>query len=139
MTELLNLSDNELINKIIQTNLTRVPSDLFSDSEILLQIFIKPLTPAELSAYFKNILSLIVVSSEKKPGLISDNPMQGNIRNEFIYRAVLSVNRLDTIANSTEVSCNTDTYIRILDRNASDPIGSVFRRTIIWYPDNGNS
>jgi hypothetical protein len=116
LSELLELSDNELIKKIILTNLTRVPSDLFSDSETLLQIFIKPRTPAELSSYFKNILSLIVVRGEKKSGSLSDNPMQGNIRNEFIYRVVLSVNRLETIANSSEVIFTTDTYIRILDR-----------------------
>ncbi len=39
-----------------------------------------------------------------------------NIRNEFIYRVVLSINRLETICNTPEISFSTDTYMRILDR-----------------------
>ncbi len=53
LSGLLSESDNELVKEIVKTNLTRVPSDLFSKSEVLSQIFKKPSTPAELSDYFK--------------------------------------------------------------------------------------
>jgi hypothetical protein len=103
--------ENELIAEIVKTNLTRIPEDQFSKFENLSIVFKKPLTPLDLSDYFKNILSLIALKNEAK-----DKSQDVNIRNEFIYRVVLSINRLETIVKSTEVIFTTATYIIILDR-----------------------
>jgi hypothetical protein len=116
LSDLLNESDKELVKEIVKTNLIRVPSDLFSGSEYLSPLFIKPLTPSELSEYFKDILSIIALISENKPEVSQENPVQDSIRNEFIYRVVLSINKLETITDNPEVNFTTDTYIRILDR-----------------------
>jgi hypothetical protein len=116
LTGLLSESDSELVKEIVKTNLTRVPSDRFSKSETLAVIFNNPLTPADLSGYFKDILSLIALNSEKNTERSVNNTVQGNIRNEFIYRVVLSINRLETIVLSSDVNFTTDTYIKILDR-----------------------
>jgi len=116
LSGLLNESDNELVRKIIKANLIWVPSDYFSQSEHLKRVFSKPLTPAKLSDYLKDILSIIALNDLKNPDGSSDNSVQENIRNEFIYRVILSINRLEIIVNSREVSFTTDTYIRILDR-----------------------
>jgi hypothetical protein len=116
LTGLLSESDSELVKEIVKTNLTRVPSDRFSKSETLALIFNKPVTPADLSGYFKDILSLIALNDEINTERSVNNTVQGNIRNEFIYRVVLSINRLETIVLSPEVSFTTDTYIKILDR-----------------------
>ncbi len=104
-------SDTDLLKEIIKTNLLRVPADRFSKSAILTQIFRKPLTPSDLSAYFKDILSVIALKDGGKKNTVEDN-----IKNEFIYRVVLSINRLEAIVNSTEVSFTTGTYMKILDR-----------------------
>lgn len=116
LSGLMNDSDNELVSEILKTNLVMVPSARFAKSEHLATIFVKPLTPAMLSGYFKDILSLIAIKNEKNQDGSADKSVQGNIRNEYIYRIVLSINRLEAIVNSTEVSFTTDTYIRILDR-----------------------
>ncbi|MCX6325180.1 MAG: PD-(D/E)XK nuclease family protein [Bacteroidia bacterium] len=116
MSGLMSESDNQIINEIIKTNLIWVPSDRFARSEHLARVFIKPLTPALLSDYLKDILSLIASNDEKTRDGSDINPVQRNIRNEFVYRVVLSINRLETIVNSADVSFTTDTYIRILDR-----------------------
>ena len=116
LSGLLSESDNELVKEIVKTNLIRVPSDLFSKSEVLSQIFKKPSTPAELSDYFKIILTLISSNGETNTAKTSANTVQTNIRNEFIYRIALSVNRLETILNSPEIQFTTDTYMKILDR-----------------------
>ena len=116
LSGLLNKSDNEIVKDIIKTNLIWVPSDYFAASKHLSQVFIKPLTPAELSGYFKDILSLVTLNIERISGKSNGNTVKDNIRNEFIYRVILSINRLETIVNSTEVTFTTDTYIRILDR-----------------------
>jgi hypothetical protein len=116
LSGLMNDSDNELVSEILKTNLVWVPSTRFAKSEHLNTIFVKPLTPASLSSYFKDVLSLIAIKDEKNQEGSADKSVQGNIRNEYIYRVVLSINRLEAIVNSTEVSFTTDTYIRILDR-----------------------
>jgi hypothetical protein len=108
--------DSEMITEIVKTNLTRVPASRFHNSTSLSLIFRKNLTPAELSAYFKEILSLIASDAGNNKDKTIENPVQGNIRQEFIYRVVLSINRLETIVNSPEVAFSIDTYIRILDR-----------------------
>jgi len=113
---LLSESDNEIIDEIIRTNLIWVPSDHFTRSEHLLTIFKKPLTPALLSDYFKEILLIIAVKSEKDTDVSDKEPVRSNIRNEYIYRVVLSINRLEAIVNNPDISFNTDTYVRILDR-----------------------
>lgn len=115
-SELLNESDIQIINDITKNNLLWVPSERFEQSEHLVSVFKKPLTTALLSGYFKDILSLISLNDEKNPDDSNKNPVQQNIRNEFIYRVILSINRLETIVNSPDVSFTTDTYIRILDR-----------------------
>ena len=116
LSGLLSESDNELVKEIVKTNLTRVPSYLFSKSEVLSQIFKKPSTPAELSDYFKVILTLIASNDETSNNKTPANTVQTNIRNEFIYRVAMSVNRLETIVNSPEIHFTTDTYMKILDR-----------------------
>jgi hypothetical protein len=116
LSGLLSNSDGELLKEIVKTNLTAVPSDRFSDSKYLSHIFIKPQSPAELSLYFKDILSLVALNPEINQIKTEDNTTQGNIRNEFIYRVVLSINRLESIVTSREVNFTTDTYIRILDK-----------------------
>ena len=103
--------ENELLKEIVKTNLIRIPEDQFPKNETLSVVFKKPLAPQDLSDYFKNILSLIALKNESK-----DKSQDLNIRNEFIYRVVLSINRLETIVNSTDISFTTATYINILDR-----------------------
>lgn len=116
MEGLLSESDNEIVNKIVRKNIVMVPSVWFSDSDHLKIIFQKPHDPARLSDYFKEILSLVALNDNNTFNNSEKNPVQLNIRNEFIYRIVLSINRLESIVNDPEIVFTTDTYIRILDR-----------------------
>jgi CRISPR/Cas system-associated exonuclease Cas4 (RecB family) len=116
MSGLLTDSDNEIVNEIIKTNQIWIPAERFAKTRFLCQVFNKPYTPALLSDYFKDILSLIALKDEKSTNGADKGNVQSNIRNEFIYRVVLSINRLEKIVNSTDISFTTDTYIRILDR-----------------------
>jgi hypothetical protein len=113
---LINESDNEMILKIFKSNLLWIPSDRFADSVLLKMIFIKPLTTALLCEYFKNILSLIALKNEENTGGFNELSTQRNIRNEFIYRIILSVNRLETISKSPDITFTTDTWNRIFER-----------------------
>lgn len=116
LSDFLREKEKSLIKEIIRTNLFKVTLSRFSDSDILSLIFKKPSQPSELSDYFKDILSLISGSVKSKTEISGNNKMETNIRNEFIYRVVLSVNRLETIVKDNEISFSTETYIKILDR-----------------------
>ncbi len=112
----LNEQDEQIAGEITSNNMVWITSERFADSEYMARVFIQPSTPALLSAYFRDILSLIAVVDKEATDNMNDLPVQRGVRNEFIYRIVISINRLESIVNSPDVSFSTDTYIRILDR-----------------------
>ena len=116
ISESLGKDDSEILGEITETNLIWVPSDRFSKSGHLAMIFTKPSTSPELSGYFKNILSLIASGNEKKAYDSGNISVSQNIINEFIYRVILSLNRLESILNRGDVTFSPETYMRILDK-----------------------
>jgi CRISPR/Cas system-associated exonuclease Cas4 (RecB family) len=109
-------ADSEILREITESNMLWVPSDRFARSGNLAMVFIKPATSELLSGYFKNILSLVALLSENKTDESGKKSTSQNIRNEFIYRVILSLNRLETIVNQGDVTFSAGTYMRILDR-----------------------
>ena len=79
-------------------------------------VFTRPATTAMLSVYFRNILSLIASGNDHNESESGSKSTSGNIRNEFIYRVMLSLNRLETIVNRGDVTFSQETYMRILDK-----------------------
>ncbi len=116
LNAIFNESDNELAGKIAKTGLSEVTSDWFSESEILSFIFKKISTPAELSGYLKDILSFVASGNKRNTENNKNIFVQTSIMNEFIYRVVLSLNRLESIINTPAVPFTLDTYIKIFDR-----------------------
>ncbi len=113
---LMDESDNEIIKEIIKSNSLWVPADRIVGSHNLQVIFARPSTPALLSDYFKNILSIVALKDKENSPESEDSSARINIRNEFIYRIILSLNRLETISKSSDITFSTDTWIRIFDR-----------------------
>lgn len=105
-----------LLGDLKDTNPQWVDSESFSNSGILSRIFQRPDTPELLSEYFRDLLSLLALKLSETDQSRQGNSIQQNIWNEFIYRIVLSVNRLESILNNPEVKFTSQTYIRILDR-----------------------
>ena len=98
MSGLMIETDYEIINEIVKTNLIWVPASRFEHSEHLGRVFKKPLTPSVLSDYLKDILvsgSFTNDVADKNLMVLIIIPVQRNIRNEFIYRVILSINRLE--------------------------------------------
>jgi hypothetical protein len=113
---ILNEKEKELIKEILNNNHLWIPSDLFSGLENLGRIFVIPATPVSLADYFKDILSVVALSNQGENETNEDRLMQRNILNEFIYRIVLSLNRLEAIVRDPEVTFTNATYIKLLDR-----------------------
>ncbi len=116
ITELMNETDREIINVIIDQNLVMVPSSRFSRSENLANIFIKADTTEGFSEYLKSILSLIaVITCDNGEGSGNDSA-ERSIRNEFIYRVMLSINRLDAVAGFPELGLTLNTWMSLFER-----------------------
>ncbi|MCU0461644.1 MAG: PD-(D/E)XK nuclease family protein [Bacteroidales bacterium] len=110
---LMDEKERNIPDDIIRHNLILVPDKLFRDSSGLSIIFVKASTPLAISDYIKNILLHIV---KKEPGEASDADMPGSILNEFIYRIILAINRLEAITTSPDIDLTIDTWTRLLDR-----------------------
>ncbi len=112
-------SSEKLIADITDANLISVPNDYFSEYEELLKIFVKQNTPQDLSVYLRTILSLIATRGLKENEVNYGNESNrgtDKIMNEFIYHIVISINRLESIVSSEDVSFSCETYMLILDR-----------------------
>jgi len=112
VTTLMDEQDSKIIKEIIEKNLIRIPSERFEKSDNLASVFRKPSSPSLISEYLKSIL-LMIVSDEQSE---NDDPAQRNIRNEFIYRVILAMNRLDAVTAAPEISFTLNTWISLLDR-----------------------
>jgi hypothetical protein len=116
MDGILGVNDFHLLDELKNSNPQWVNAACFNDAENLTVIFRRPDTPELLSDYFRDFLSLLALKFTEAETNVTGNSVQRNIWNEFIYRIVLSVNRLESIVNSPEIKFTSQTYIRILDR-----------------------
>ena len=107
---------DQIITEITERNQTWIEADYLCQSEILSLVFIRTEQPALLSEYLKTILSLLSDLSDEALKGTGGAHFQKNIRNEFIYRIILSLNRLDIVAKSQDIVLTIETWIRILER-----------------------
>ena len=116
VSKLMNESVSEIINEIVEKKLFWISSASINRTENLSLFFRKASSPALLSGYLKEILTLIG-SYDKGGGDDSAGASaRRDISNEFIYRIILSLNRLDIITGSPDIDITVDTWSRMLDR-----------------------
>jgi CRISPR/Cas system-associated exonuclease Cas4 (RecB family) len=116
ISDLMNESDHKIIKNLIESNLLMVPSTRFDQSENLSEIFRFPSSPALISGYLKSVLSLIVTNGSETGEVPGDDSVPKNVINEFIYRIIISLNRLDAVTGNPEISFTVGTWISLLDR-----------------------
>ncbi len=111
------LKDNQgIADMIAGSNIVWITKDLFAGSPILSRFFSHPDSARSLAAYFKTVIALVAEINEKDEDDQGGRDISQNIRNEFIYRVVLSLNRLETLVNSADIAFSAETYMRILDK-----------------------
>ncbi len=112
VTAIMDEKEKEILDTLTGKNMIMVPASFFSGMKNIAIIFSRPDVPSSLSAYFRDILSLTASRLQSSEG----DTMQLNIINEFIYRVVLSINRLETIVRDSDIKFTNETYIRILEK-----------------------
>ncbi|MGA1978095.1 MAG: PD-(D/E)XK nuclease family protein [Bacteroidales bacterium] len=110
------MTDKDIIAGISEKNLTMVPAQTFGPAGILHEIFRKISGPDKFPGYLRGILLQVARNNEKAGDEGKSISMPGKIRNEFIYRVVLSINRLENATGNSEIIFLADTWGRILDR-----------------------
>ncbi|MBN1107870.1 MAG: PD-(D/E)XK nuclease family protein, partial [Bacteroidales bacterium] len=109
---LLDEKEKKIPEEIIAHNMVYVSEAYFMKSEKLAIVFERKSTPSGLCDYVIRILSLAASYLKELP----DHTMPGNVRNEFIYRIILALNRIRPLAEDKEITMSVDTWTRLLDR-----------------------
>jgi len=120
ISNILNEDERNIVKEMTKKNLIRISDDFLCRSENLGVIFHRAADPGELSDHIREILSLVSAGYVNDKSDLQNDTMQKKLNNEFIYRVLLSVNRLETIVRSPDVIFGNETYIRILDKILRD-------------------
>ncbi len=112
IADMIDERDKEISAEIVEKNLLRIPSVRFENSKVLSPIFRKPGSLAEVPDYLKEILLLIVRHHTSE----TEDQFDTKIRNEFIYRVILAINRLEGMAADKEINLTLNTWNSLLDR-----------------------
>jgi CRISPR/Cas system-associated exonuclease Cas4 (RecB family) len=112
IADMINERDKAISAEIVKKNLLRIPSARFENSGVLSPIFRKPGSLAEVPDYLKEILMLIVRHHPSGTEDLFDT----KIRNEFIYRVILAINRLEGLASEKDINLTLNTWTSLLDR-----------------------
>ncbi|HBE39910.1 MAG TPA: hypothetical protein DDW27_01650, partial [Bacteroidales bacterium] len=113
---LLKPSDVTIYQDIRDRKLLWIPSVFFAGSELLSGIFIKPMSPALLSDYLRELLLLISSVDPVINGETEERPAEQRIRDEFIYRILISLNRLDSASAAAGIDLTVTIWTKILER-----------------------
>lgn len=113
---LLTQSDIALYRDIMDKKILWIPSSVFAGSEVLSKIFIKPLSPSQLSDYLRGLLLLISPGDSETDGEPQERPAEQRLRDEFIYRIMISLNRLENASAGTDIELTVNTWMKIFER-----------------------
>ena len=116
IADLLIPKSESLIKELSGLNIPDVPENLLMSDDNTKVLFSRIVNSSELSAYFRNSLTLVAAAGNKIDESETSSDIYDKITNEFIYRAVLVINRLESTIIGGDVSFTLKTYITILDR-----------------------
>jgi hypothetical protein len=111
MEPLFSLTDRLIAEEITANSNAWIKEEKFSGSDTLSSVFSRKSDPAGLSEWIREILL-----SAGREGSRDKDHATANITNEFIYRIVLTLNRIEPLLTYPGITFTTDTYIRLLDR-----------------------
>jgi len=103
---------NEILENLRKERKKWVPSSKLCLNADLEKIFNKPESPGDLPAWLKNILENLFItnSGEEEPA------HEISLHNEFIFRTLQVINRLENIVSSAEISVSPTTMAKLFDK-----------------------
>lgn len=102
----------EILKSLIKEGKRWIPSSKLCRTESLKMIFRKVESPGEIASYLKTILMSFYLAGEDEPGL----SIRSKLHNEFIFRSLQVINRLENLTRTAEIEMKTETWLLLLDR-----------------------
>jgi len=102
--------------KVLLSAPVRIPASLLETSGNKGVLFKRASRPSELTGYLKAVLGWLPLPDQGADEEEGKKVTDIQVRNEFVYRIILAVNRIENILRDPAISLTTETYIRILDR-----------------------
>jgi len=109
-------SGSKLVSELVGEKRQWIAQSRFAGLSPYDIIFKRAASPQLLSEYIRSVLETFYITDigEQKGGTYSGSEI--NIRNEFIYRTLLSINRLDNIISESGTLISTATWTKLFDR-----------------------
>lgn len=104
-----------IISELIREKRQWIPSERLKNNSVFEAIFNKTDDNFNLPSYIKNILELVYVTDDDEKA--DRHAGTGNkIRNEFIYRVLLVINRIGNAIIGSDIKLTAATWSRLLDK-----------------------
>lgn len=108
--------ENGLASELVSEKRQWISGSRFRDIAPFDMIFRKADSPVLLSSYIKSLLESIYISDPEDEKTGTYHSSEINIRNEFIYRTILAINRLDNVISASGFALTVSTWTKLLDR-----------------------
>lgn len=112
MEPLFSLTEKLIAGEVLANNRFWIDAGKFRQCPVLAEIFARQTDPASLSSWLRNILASV--------GRAGERERSSGLTNEFIYRIVLALNRIESLLSEGEIKFTTDTFIRMLEKMLRD-------------------
>lgn len=113
---LMTVSDKVILNELNEKKQLWVPESRFKGSVILSEIFNKPSSPKVFSGYLKKLLMLVSPGNTGEGEEQERESARRMMTDEFIYRVLLVLNRLDYAFADSGINLAVNTWTNILER-----------------------
>jgi CRISPR/Cas system-associated exonuclease Cas4 (RecB family) len=106
----------DLLTEMINENKQWISHRKFIGKQYFENIFTPVSSPQALHEYLRNVLETLSGTNIDEEESDGGSDMEDKIRNEFIFRALLAMNRLESALAGSEINLSTITYSRLLDK-----------------------
>jgi len=107
---------SDLLTELIDENKQWISYKKFIGKRYFENIFIPVSSPLALHEYLRKVLETLSKTIADEEESDAGPVMEDEIRNEFIFRALLAMNRLESTLTASEINMTTITYTRLLDK-----------------------
>jgi hypothetical protein len=104
------------VTQIISDNKQWISGSRFAGNPVFESIFVPMRTPLSLHGYLKKILESLYKTGEDDGSSESGIDLEDEIRNEFIFRTIQAMNRLESALTASAVLLSSVTYSRLIDK-----------------------
>jgi len=102
----------EILNNLKSEGKRWIPASKLCLNQELEMIFKKVESPGEIASYLKTILVSFYIAGENE----AEITIRNKLHNEFIFRSLQVINRLESITRTSEIPMKTETWSLLLDR-----------------------